>query len=369
LVSVDPALAGSGNSVHTLGALGYAPADLAGTTDYYGLYAVDALDLTEALTVTAGFRLNVADIATRDRSGNAAELTGRHGYSHFNPLAGLTYKFLDGVNVFGGYSRANRAPTSLELDCANPAQPCLLENSLVSDPPLKQVVAETGEAGLRGESAAWDGMLNWSASVFRTNSHNDIVALGSVIQGRGYYANVPGTRRQGADLSARYKTQGWSAYANYSWLDATYRFTGALSSPNNPKADGNGNVTVTPGDHIPVNPANTLRTGGDIEILPRLMVGGDLSFTGGQYYDGDYANQNTKLPAYWLVNLRLSYAVSGNWELFGVVNNVFNRHDASYGTYFDPSNTAPLFAAPLTDVRSTTRIQPVSVQLGLTLKM
>jgi iron complex outermembrane receptor protein len=368
-VAVDPVLAGSGNSVHTLGALGYAPADLAGTTNYYGLYAVDALDLTEALTVTAGFRLNVADIATRDRSGNAAELTGSHGYSHFNPLAGLTYKIADGVNVFGGYSQANRAPTSLELDCANPNQPCLLEDSLVSDPPLKQVVAETGEAGLRGETAAWDGTLNWSASAFRTNSHNDIVALGSVIQGRGYYANVPATRRQGVDLSARYKTQSWSAYANYSYLDATYQFTGALSSPNNPQADGNGNVTVTPGDHIPVNPANILRTGGDFEILPRLTVGGDIHITGSQYYDGDYANQNAKLPAYWLANLRLSYAASDNWELFGVVNNVFNRHDASYGTYFDPSNTVALFATPLTDVRSVTRIQPVSVQLGLTFKL
>ena len=368
-VAVDPALAGSGNIVHTLGNLGYAPADLGGTTDDYGLYAVDALDLTEALTVTAGFRLNAANIATRDRSGNAAELTGTHGYSHFNPLAGLTYKILDGVNFFGGYSQANRAPTPLELDCANPTQPCLLENSLVSDPPLKQVVAETGEAGLRGETAIWDGTLNWSASAFRTNSHNDIVSLGSVIQGRGYYANVPDTRRQGVDLSARYKTQGWSLYANYSWLDATYQFTGALSSPNNLKADANGNVTVKPGNHIPINPANSFKTGGDFEILPRLTLGGDIGIIGSQYYDGDFANQNTKLPAYWLANLRLSYAVSDNWEVFGLVDNVFNRHDASYGTYFDPSNTVTLISPPLTDVRNITRIQPVSVQLGFTFKL
>jgi iron complex outermembrane receptor protein len=86
-VAVDPTLAGSGGIVHTLGNLGYAPANLGATTTYYGLYAVDALDLTDALTLTAGFRVNAADIVTRDRSGSAAELNGTHGYGHVNPLA------------------------------------------------------------------------------------------------------------------------------------------------------------------------------------------------------------------------------------------------------------------------------------------
>jgi iron complex outermembrane receptor protein len=98
-----------------------------------------------------------------------------------------------------------------------------------------------------------------------------------------------------------------------------------------------------------------------------LSLGADLSVTGSQYYDSDYANQNQKLPAYWLVNLRASYALSTRWSLYGLVNNVFNRHAASYGTYFDPSNTVPLFSSPLTDVRSVTLIQPMSFQLGLRL--
>ena len=89
-VAVDPALAGSGSIIHTNGNLGYAPVTLGATTDYYGFYAVDALDLTDALTLTAGLRVNAADIVTRDRSGLAAELNGSHGYGHVNPLAGLT---------------------------------------------------------------------------------------------------------------------------------------------------------------------------------------------------------------------------------------------------------------------------------------
>jgi iron complex outermembrane receptor protein len=352
-----------------LGNLGYAPADLAAATDYYGIYAVDALDVTAALTVTGGFRLNAADIRTRDRSGIAPELTGSHDYGHFNPLAGLTYKMLDGVSFYGGYSQANRAPTPLELDCASPTQPCLLEGSLVADPALKQVVAHTGEFGLRGESGLAGGNLNWTISLFRTDSENDIVALASAIQGRGYFTNVPLTRRQGAEIGAQYKTQGWSAYANTSYLDATYQFGGVLTSPNNPMADADGNVTVTPGRHLPLNPAYQARAGGDVDLLPGLSLGGELIFTGSQYFDGDQANQNAKLPSRWVVNLRAAWQVAASWQLFGVVNNLFNRHDATYGTYFEPDDTSGLITPGLSDPRSITLAQPISIQLGVTLAL
>ena len=174
-VAVDSTVPGAGNIVHTQGNLGYAPVNLGATTSYYGLYAVDALDLTDTLTLTAGFRVNAADIVTRDRSGIAAELNGSHGYGHINPLAGLTWKISDGISAFGGYSEANRAPTPLELDCASQTQPCLLEGSLVADPPLAQVVSHTYQAGLRAAispacwaTASWTGASACSAPTATT---------------------------------------------------------------------------------------------------------------------------------------------------------------------------------------------------------
>jgi iron complex outermembrane recepter protein len=366
--AVDPSLPGSGNIVHTLGNLGYAPVTLAATTNYYGLYAVDALDLTDTLTLTAGLRINAADIVTRDRSGIAAELNGTHGYGHVNPLAGLTWQALDGISLFGGYSEANRAPTPLELDCASQTQPCLLEGSLVADPPLAQVVSHTYTAGVRGAEMLGDGKLDWSVSLFRTDSDNDIVALASVIAGRGYFTNVPSTQRQGVDLTAHYTASGWSAYASYSYLDATYQFTGTLASPNNPKADANGNVTVTPGRRMPLNPANTIRAGGDVDVLDGFSVGGELAFTGSQYFDGDPSNLNAKLPSTVVVNLRAAWQLDERWQLFGTVDNLFDNRDALYGSYFDPSDTAGLVTPALTDARTLTLRQPVSFQLGIKLK-
>jgi iron complex outermembrane receptor protein len=369
-VAVDPVLAGSGSVIHSNGNLGYAPVNLGATTDYYGFYAVDALDLTEALTLTAGFRINAADIVTRDRSGTAGELNGTHGYGHVNPLAGLTYKFSDALSAFGSYSQANRAPTPLELDCASPTQPCLLEGSLVADPPLHQVVSTTWQAGLRGElrGLLGDDKLSWSASLFRTDSDNDIVSLASTIQGRGYFANVPSTQRQGVDLTARYETRGWSAYASYSYLDATYQFTGALASPNNPDADADGNVAVTPGRRIPLNPANTVRAGGDVDVLDGFSVGGELAFTGSQAFDGDPGNSNAKLPSTVVVNLRTAYNLDNNWQVFGLINNLFDNRDATYGTYFDPSDSVGLVTPALTDPRTLTLRQPITFEAGLKLK-
>lgn len=368
LVAVDPTLAGSGNIIHANGNVGYAPVNLGATTNYYGFYAVDALDLTDALTLTVGLRVNAADIVTRDRSGVAAELNGSHGYGHVNPLAGLTYKISDAITLFGGYSQSNRAPTPLELDCADPTRPCLLEGSLVADPPLQQVVAHSYQAGARGNIGLADGKLDWSVSLFRTDSDNDIVALASTIAGRGYFTNVPSTQRQGIDLSARYEMASWSVYASYSYLDATYQFGGTLASPNNPNANASGNVSVTPGRRIPLNPANTVRAGGDVEVLDGISLGGELAFTGSQYFDGDPSNLNAKLPSTVVMNLRGSWQIDPNWQLFATVDNLFDNHDALYGTYFDPADTAGLITPALTDPRTLTLRPPVSFQLGVRLK-
>ena len=65
-------------------------------------------------------------------------------------MIGATYKITPNVTAYAGYSEANRAPTPLELGCSDPAHPCMIDNFLVADPPLKQVVSHTFEAGLRG---------------------------------------------------------------------------------------------------------------------------------------------------------------------------------------------------------------------------
>jgi iron complex outermembrane receptor protein len=366
-VTVNPTIPGNGAIIHTLGGFGYGPVSTDTRNIYYGLYALDTFDVDERLSATAGARLNIASIGISDTLGTSPDLNSNQTYSHFNPVTGLTYKITPNLTGYFGYSQSNRAPTPLELSCSNPANPCLLENFLVSDPPLKQVVASTYEAGLRQSMPLSGGKLEWKAALFRTNTTDDIINVASIIAGRGFFQNVPGTRRQGIEASIQYHSEQWLLYAGYSLLDATYQFTGDLPSPNNPMADANGNVHVVPGDRIPGLPLNQGKLGIYFSPTPQWTIGADTAVVGSRYFVGDDANQNPKLPGYWVVNLQTTYQLTRQIQLFGLINNLFNRRYALFGTFFDPTDVANVKGLPtvLTDPRTEVLGAPFAAYGGI----
>ncbi len=207
------------------------PIDVKANNTYVGLYALDTFNATDRLTLTGGARFNFAGINLEGT--NDALLSGYSDYFHLNPTAGLTYKITPDVNFYAGYAMTNRTPTPLELGCASATDPCIIDNFLSSDPPLKQVVGQTFELGFRGQNALaalgsqW-GKLQWSAGLFRTTLANDILPVVSTFNGFGYYTNVGTTLRQGAELSAQWTGDRWSAYARAESVQVVLR---AWSSP------------------------------------------------------------------------------------------------------------------------------------------
>ena len=207
-VGPNAAVPGTGQIVRTAGNIGFAPVSLAAWNTYYGIYVNDTFDITNRLSVTAGGRYNIAQIAMTDLLGTSPDLNAQYTFERFNPVVGFTYKILPELMTFyAGYSEANRAPTPLELGCSNPLRPCLLEGFLVSDPPLNQVVARTKEVGLRGNFNNAGGRGDWKLGLFRTDSESDIIQVASVLQGRGVFQNVPATRRQGLEAGVNYQTE------------------------------------------------------------------------------------------------------------------------------------------------------------------
>ena len=339
-----------------------APASLRATNTYYGLYALDAFDVTDRLTVTAGARYNVANISLVDRLGTA--LNGNNDYSHLNPLIGATYKLTPDITLYGGYSEANRAPTPLELGCADPNHPCIIDNFLVSDPHLRQVVSQTFEGGLRGKFAMpqLPGRFDWSAGFFRATNNHDILSVPSEITGFGFFQNVGRTRRQGVELALKYTDDKWSAYARYSFLEATFRSHITLASPNNPFADANGDIFVRPGDRIPTLPRNKLNIGVDYRLTDKLTVGADVVAASGQFLSGDQANLLGKVPGYAVANLHASYQVTPNAQVYALAGNIF---DTRYKTFGILASTTAVPFLNLTNPRSFTLGPPLSVQLGV----
>ena len=338
-----------------------APVRLGATTLYTGLYTTDTFDITQRLAVTAGARFNTANITLTDEIGNDPGLNGNHFYSHFNPTIGATYKLTPNVTLYGGFAEANRAPTPLELACSDPTRPCLIDSALVADPNLKQVVAYTLEGGLRGHFNIAQGLLNWNVGAFHTLSTNDIIAVASPIPGHQFFQNSGNTLREGIEVGATYTWDRWNAYANLTYIDATFLNALTLSSPNNPFADANGNIFVTPGDHLTGIPNYRFKAGAEYRITDQWKLGADVDAIGSQWLVGDQANQNPKVPPYWTVNLHTSYQISKNVELFGLVKNLFNRHYYVYGTFFE-TNSFPYLN--LSDPRTFVPGMPFAVYAG-----
>ncbi len=368
LGTIDPqSLTVIGNGVFLSNPLDIAPLDLKISTNYYGVYFSDTVDVTKALSATVGGRYNYEEIQLNDLTGGS--LTGGHVYTRFNPMAGLTYKFNANISSYGSYAEANRAPTPAELACADPAQPCLLQNFLVSDPNLKQVVSKTWQGGFRGSFSPFGyGQLNWSAGVYHTENLNDIQNVTSpLIPTRGYFQNAGNTLRQGVEASANYSMDRLSLHANYAYVDATFLNFLKLPSPNNPFADADGNIFVRPGDRIPTIPLNRLKVGFDYSLTDAWKIGADAVLASGQYYFGDQSNQNPQVPGYGVVNLRTSYEVMTGVTVYGLINNLFDHKYATYGTFYD-TNIVDVSGNPstaLTDPRMITPAQPFSIYGGV----
>ena len=152
---------GAGQIIHTAGAIAYSPVDLHASTQNTGLYATDTFDITPTLFLTLSGRWNGQQITTSDRTGVAPDLNGRHHFDQVQPGRGPRLEDGRLDHRLWRLFETNRAPTPLELSCSNPLKPCLLENALVSDPPLNQVVSKTWQAGVRGGVALLDGNLDW----------------------------------------------------------------------------------------------------------------------------------------------------------------------------------------------------------------
>ncbi len=311
------------------------PVNLNAKNEYYGLFMTDTFDVIDPLSITLTARYNAARVDLADRNGDA--LNGNNRFTHFDPSAGITYKVIPALTVYGSYAINNRAPTASELECANPAAPCLLPTNLASDPPLRQVVSNTAEVGARGTSSdARLGKFGWDISIYRTNSESDIYGISTTIAS-GFFQNVGSTRREGGDLGLSYQTRRVSAYLQFSHLKATFRSAFLEPSPANPFQDANGNVEVNVGDELPLMPKTRVKLGADVKVLPDWSAGATLSCVGPSFYRGDEDNLNPQLPGFTVASLRTSYRLGEHVLVFANIQNLFDRHYSTFGILGDPT--------------------------------
>jgi outer membrane receptor protein involved in Fe transport len=328
---------------------------LSGDNRIYGVYLTDTLSPSKRLHLTASVRYNrstetldgysvdtdVSDVGAGFNQ--PAPLTGDHTFSRANPAFGFTVTPSETLTWYANYNEASRAPTVIELGCANPAAPCGLPNDFASDPDLKQVIARTLEGGVRGNRP--DQTLAWSADVFRTVNSDDIQFVATATNA-GYFDNVGNTRRQGFDLALGGKDGGFSWRASYSFVDATFQSSFDVNAGSNSTADADGNILVRPGDRIPLIPRHTGRIVLEYDLAERWSFGANLIAASGSYLHGNENNANQAggtnaagafvegsgwISGYAVVNLQATYHLTKRAEIFGKVQNLFDKQYATAG--------------------------------------
>ena len=262
-------------------------------------------------------------------------------YQRLNPAAGVTFSPSDRLNLYAGYGEGSRAPTSIELGCADPTQPCKLPNALAGDPPLDQVVTRTFEVGARGGNR---NGVSWNAGVFHAENHHDILFVASTQTGFGYFKNFGETRRQGIELGVNSRMGRVTIGSGYTFLDATYQSSETVDGGGNSTNDSalagvkgvEGTIQIVPGDRIPLIPRHMLKAYADVEVMPKLSVDLDViamssSYARGNEHnlsqtDGTYYLGNGTSPGYGIVNLGGRYDLSKRLQIVAQLNNVFEAY-------------------------------------------
>jgi outer membrane receptor protein involved in Fe transport len=326
---------------------------LHGSTQTASLFITDTFSLLPNLHLTGSARYNMSRVTTFDElKRTAPNLDGDHSYQKLNPALGLSWQVVPALNAYAGFSQGNRVPTPIELGCADPANPCTLPNSMAADPYLKQVVAQTLEAGLRGKLSA---DIGWNAGVYRTLSTDDILFVGTSTSA-GYFTNFGKTQRQGLELGLNGRQRSVDWFANYSYLHATFQSAACLLAENNssrgtaPECTAGGQddeILVRKGNHLPGLPTHSLKLGLSWQAVGWLRIGGDVQAFSGQYARGNENNQhqsgtttdalgNTRTFAgpgrtagYAIFNLNAEAKLGGGLQLFAKVNNVFDQRYAT----------------------------------------
>jgi outer membrane receptor protein involved in Fe transport len=329
----------------TGGTLDDAPFDnrvnLSGRVAIASVFATHTASFGSNVHLTASARYNDVSVKNNDLinpGGGAISLDGNHRFRRLNPAAGISWSPRANVNTFLSYSESSRAPTTIELGCANPEVPCKLPNALAGDPPLKQVIARTVEFGLRGKTTS---NVNWHGNIFRTDNRDDILFVADDQAGFGYFKNFGKTRRQGLELGLDAPIGALTLGLSYALLNATFQspetVNGSANSSNTAALAGNagrdGTISIRPGNRIPLLPQHSAKLSLDYRVNGQWSVSANATAhsksmargneNNGHVPDGKFYLGSGSAPGFATVNLSTVYQPSRSLQLTLRISNLF----------------------------------------------
>jgi iron complex outermembrane receptor protein len=192
--------------------------------------------MAPAWSLGAGLRSGRVTLETADRyvtPGNGDD-SGSRRFSYTNPVLGLRFQALPGLNLHASVARGFESPTLGEL---------AYRRDNTSGPNLALLPQKSEQIEL---GAKWrTGGLQLDVAAFEVHV-DDEIAVATNASGRASFQNVGRTLRRGLEVAGRWAfTPDWSAALAATALDATYRDSfltctaAPCTTPNVPVPAGN----------------------------------------------------------------------------------------------------------------------------------
>jgi len=312
--------------------------------DVNAFYAELKYQLTPELTSTFNIRY---DHLTHDYVDDLnSSFNVDPSYDAVSYRAGLNYKLNANNNLYAGVSTGFKAPTASQVSTNQ-------EGVSLGDLTSGDIDIETTynyEVGIRGSYSGF----NYGASIYQLDREDYIgLIAGSYVRSTDdpeemYYGNVGDMRSRGFELSLNSdKKKTLSFNMAYTYLDAIftkYNLTqsdGDRRSPTYTTLDLSGNL-------VPRTSKHTLNLIVDYKPTDKLTISPELMAKSSYY--ADEVNK-FKQPGYGVVNLRASYQIKSNIELFAKVDNLLDK------TYYEFVNVGSANAT-YTMENATIRVAP-----------
>ena len=237
-------------------------------------------------------------------------------FNFFNPKLGVTYNANENTQWYLSYAKAQREPNRTDYENGSP----------------RPEVLNDFEAGIRKKG----NRATWAANLYYMRYKDQLVLTGEIDEvGAPIRENVGDSYRLGLELEANLAlSDQWLWQPNITLsenknLDFRFQRDGALQNL------GNTNIAYSP----------NIVAGSNLVFVPSTQFQvGILSKYVGEQYLGNIDADLSKLPAYFINDLNVTYSIGPlkwvkNIDFSLLVNNIFNAQFESNGYFYTYDDT------------------------------
>lgn len=279
------------------------------------LYLYDSLALPAGTTLALGGRRERVRFDLSEELGPVPETGKKLTLSAWE--ASLRQEIGGGFSTYLRFGQSFRVANIDENRCF--AAPCTLLE------PQKSHERELGAEWRRGAQRL-------RASVFRIDLSNEIHF--NRLEGFvGANVNLPPTRRSGVELEGATRVGAVDLTTRYAYTRARFRA-------------GTSNGIDLAGNEVPAVPRHRAGITAGWQVFEQTRLTATANYVGRQRYDNDQANRFRRMPAYTVVDLKLSQGLGRRIVLSAGINNLFDEKYYPYALVTDPVAPATFVAYP-----------------------